>query len=72
MLSDTQLSDLFFNHQHPNYDALMIPSLLKMGSTHAYSVIREAIAKDAAEFADDFKEFGKDADWYTEDFMRRL
>lgn len=60
-----QQSDLFFNHEHPNLEALFrakrrYPSF---DDQHA------AILKDATEFANNF---GGDAQWYADDFMRRL
>ena len=67
MLSNASLSDLFFNHQHDNYDALFggeePPTCEEM---------EQALRKDANDFAEQFPEFGKDGKWYFEDFFNRV
>lgn len=67
MLDDIKLSDLFFNHEHPEYDAL------RRGSDNDPEGNPDAaLRKDADTFAADYPEFGKDGDWYAKDFFRRL
>lgn len=59
------LSDLFFNHEHPVFNALFHP---KANPTREEQ--RAAILKDATEFQNDFG--GPGAQWYADDFMKRL
>lgn len=67
VLSDAKLSDLFFNHEHPEYDRMFTNDDLP-----SRAETEEALRKDADEFAENFPEFGKSGEWYTEDFFRRL
>lgn len=60
------LSDLFFNHTHPYFEALFRPKS-SPGPTREEQ--HAAILKDATEFA---AAYGGDAQWYADDFMRRL
>lgn len=69
MLTDGKISDLFFNYQHDAYDKVF-SSRPKDPPTS--EEIEEAIKQDANEFAELFPEFGKDAEWYATDFLRRL
>lgn len=61
MLSDLQLSDLFFNHDHPNWLNADGPQEERL-----------AILQDAETFAAAYPELGKDAMWYAEDFLKRV
>lgn len=63
-LNKTQMSDLFFNHEHPEYDALFTGK-----DNVPREDMEEAIKKDAKAFANSF---GGDAEWYAADFMKRL
>lgn len=60
-----QVSDLFFNHEHPTYNSLFGDD--KEPPTRER--IRAAIRKDADDFA---ASFGGDPEWYADDFMKRL
>lgn len=61
----SQQGDLFFNYEHPNFEALF--NAKRSGPSREEQ--HAAILKDATEFANDF---GGDAQWYADDFMRRL
>lgn len=67
MLDDVKLSDLFFNHEHPEYDRLF-----KEKKPPTRDQMEDALLKDANEFSNQFPEFGKDGTWYYHDFFRRL
>lgn len=69
MLSDMKLSDLFFNQQHANLESLYAAAPQIPPSRDE---VVAAVQADAAEFADDYPEFGKDAEWYAKDFMERV
>jgi len=62
------VSDLFFNHTHPTYDALFSEEAAKGGGP-SHQQQRAAIRKDADDFAD---QFGGDPEWYAEDFLKRV
>lgn len=60
-----KISDLFFNHEHPHFNALFGPK-----SNPTREEQRAAILKDATEFEYCFG--GPSAQWYADDFMKRL
>lgn len=67
------LSDLFFNHQHPNYDTLF----QEEEDTFEWDEAREAIEKDAKQFYECFGEicnqYGcEDHQKLADDFMKRV
>lgn len=71
MLHDVQLSDLFFNHEHENYDRLH--SSARAADVHpSPEEVETAIKADADDFAEQFPEFGKSGEWYAADFLKRL
>ena len=50
-LSGSQLSDLFFNHEHPNIDAFYASNMDAGASDEQYTeMLRAAITDDAKEF----------------------
>jgi hypothetical protein len=65
--SELVLSDLFFNHEHPAFDA---------ACANGEGVNKAAIAMDAVEFATmlTVNDKARDilADWLVEDFLERL
>lgn len=67
------LSDLFFNHQHPNFDSLFDGDVSEV----CESKIASAIKKDATDFYDTFvcicADYNCDSpDELVEDFLERL
>lgn len=69
MLSEVKLSDLFFGWRHDNFDQLFTGDRKDPPSRAAMAA---AVMVDAAEFAETYPEFGKDAEWYAKDFMERV
>lgn len=67
------LSDLFFNHQHPNFDSLFEDDVNQISE----SEILNAITKDANDFYDSYVSICSEhncdsADELVEDFLERL
>lgn len=61
MLSDLQLSDLFFNHTHEN---------LLEARVNGWSE-DWALRRDAEQFAFDYPQLGKDGEWYYREYLKR-
>ena len=66
ILSQGQISDLFFNYDHPEYSKLYAPKG-KADDGPTYDEVLEAITKDADEFATCYP-----ADWHKEDMVAWL
>lgn len=52
MIAAAAVSDLFFNHEHPRYDALLAEhNRKKQPTSPEYDDVEAALRQDAAEFA---------------------
>jgi hypothetical protein len=75
---DITLSDLFFNHEHANYDLLMNTYArdFKRSKLPSYDEISEAVLKDASEFISYYGSIlacrVPTAEELAKDFTRRL
>ncbi len=69
-LTTGQFHDLFFNHEHPEYDALMRRSVTSKDSL-TYGQVMEAALKDAESFVELYAR-GESAKELAEDFVARI
>jgi hypothetical protein len=71
--ANLELSDLFFNHQHPHFDAVC-ESAHNAKAVPSREDMDAAIREDAAEFCENYPAItdGWTADDFARDFMDRL
>jgi hypothetical protein len=75
LLSEGQISDLFFNYDHPQYAALYPKTDDKKNTGPTQEEIVEAITKDAEDFATCYPTDESKDDmvaWLVKNFMHRL